>query len=96
MSGLGAAERARGSIKCLPQLLSEARSAGVEVAQNLATKYEKRQHGVIHPTRIGPDPMPRLQHISAMYRLPKSMEVPQKARNYGRSAAVQRVCALRD
>ena len=34
-------------------------------------------------SHVGPDLMPRLQHISARYRVPKSMEVPQKARNYG-------------
>ena len=31
-----------------------------------------------------------------LYTVPKYREVPQKAWNYGRSAAVQRVCALRD
>jgi len=40
--------------------------------------------------------MSRLQHISAMYRVSKSIEVPQKVRNYGRSPAVQQVFALRD
>src|SRR6185312_17308824 len=38
----------------------------------------------------------RLQHISAMYRMPKSMQVPHKAWNYGRFPAVQQVFALRD
>jgi len=40
--------------------------------------------------------MPRHQHISAMYRVPKSMEVPQKARNYRCFSAVQQVFALGD
>src|SRR5271166_4578233 len=38
---------------------------------------------------VGPDLMPRLQHISAIYRDPKYGEVPQKARNCGRSPGVQ-------
>ena len=40
--------------------------------------------------------MPRLQHISAIYRGPKYRQVPQKARNYGRSPTVQQAFALRD
>lgn len=56
-------------------------AAGVEVAQNLATKYEKRQHGVIHPTRVGPDPMLRLQHSSAI------QECPSRSGGASRSAS---------